>query len=209
MSVVADAAPPGMGFLARAASGAAWAAVVVVTALSALACGRAPDAPQVAVPGHEGSLKTTAALRASRRAYDGAPPVVPHEAFGVTCGECHGERGVEVPGLGFAPPMPHELTSGPGRFSRCAQCHVNRAADDEYVAGTFVGLRQDLRGGRRARAAAPPVMPHPVFMREQCLACHAGPAAREEIRTSHPERARCTQCHVERVTTAEFSPNAR
>ena len=24
---------------------------------------------------------------------------------------------------------------------------------------------------------APPVMPHPVFMRENCVACHSGPAA--------------------------------
>ena len=33
-------------------------------------------------------------------------------------------------------------------------------------------------------------------MRENCAACHDGPGAREEIRTSHPERTRCRQCHV-------------
>jgi cytochrome c-type protein NapB len=40
-------------------------------------------------------------------------------------------------------------------------------------------------------------------MRENCAACHTGPAAREEIRTSHPERTRCRQCHVP-VTTREI-----
>jgi cytochrome c-type protein NapB len=41
-------------------------------------------------------------------------------------------------------------------------------------------------------------------MRENCAACHAGPAAREEIRTSHPERTRCRQCHVEVTARSEF-----
>ena len=51
----------------------------------------------------------------------------------------------------------------------------------------------------------PPVIPHKVFMRENCQACHAGPAARKEIRTEHPERAQCRQCHVEQVVTSTFS----
>ena len=53
---------------------------------------------------------------------------------------------------------------------------------------------------------APPVMPHSAFMRENCLACHSGPAAREEIRTPHPERPRCGQCHVQQVTRDLFVP---
>jgi predicted CXXCH cytochrome family protein len=49
---------------------------------------------------------------------------------------------------------------------------------------------------------APPTIPHKVFMRENCGACHVGPGAREEILTTHPERTRCRQCHVP-VTTRE------
>ena len=49
-----------------------------------------------------------------------------------------------------------------------------------------------------------PSIPHPLEGRENCLACHTGPAAREEIRTSHPERERCQQCHVPSTTSDTF-----
>jgi hypothetical protein len=39
-------------------------------------------------------------------------------------------------------------------------------------------------------------------MRENCIACHDGPGAREEVRTNHPERWRCRQCHLP-VTTRD------
>lgn len=52
---------------------------------------------------------------------------------------------------------------------------------------------------------APPTIPHKTFMRENCTACYSGAAAREEIRTPHPERSRCRQCHVPTLTRAEFS----
>ena len=88
--------------------------------------------------------------------------------------------------------------------SRCRQCHVLRRTEAIFVENTFVGLPQDLRHGRRLHIEAPPVIPHSVFMRENCVACHTGPAAREEIRTSHPERLRCRQCHLEQQTTSTF-----
>ena len=145
--------------------------------------------------------KSSALVRAERRAYDGAPPVVPHTAFGMTCTECHNRDGREVPGVGFSPPSPHELTAGLSAIARCRQCHVSRETDGIFRANSFSGLPQDLRHGTKLHPEAPPVMPHPVFMRENCQACHSGQAAREEIRTSHPERVRCRQCHVEQVTT--------
>jgi cytochrome c-type protein NapB len=158
----------------------------------------------VTVPGHGGALKSAAAVRAIRRAYDGAPPVIPHAPVGVECSACHNERGLEVDGLGFAPPSPHARTSGLSALSRCTQCHVYRTVDDVFVASSFEGFAQDLRAGARLNELAPPVMPHGVFMRENCQACHTGPAAREEIRTSHPERPNCSQCHVPRVTLTTF-----
>ncbi len=175
----------------------------LVLALAIAACSRQDE--KVPVPGREGALKTAALARADRRAFDGAPPVIPHEFFGMACTKCHNEKGVDVPDVGFAPPMPHAPTKGMSAVSRCRQCHVFRQTEEVFRDNAFAGLRQDLRRGRRLHGYAPPVLPHPVFMRENCLACHTGPAAREEIRCSHPERARCTQCHVPRTTTASFS----
>ena len=145
-----------------------------------------------------------ASVRAERRAFDGAPPVIPHGNVGATCTECHNERGVAVEDVGFAPPSPHENTMGMSNISRCRQCHVSRETDDMMVANSFVGLRQDLRRGRRLNPMAPPTIPHKILMRQNCAACHTGEAAREEIRTSHPERIRCRQCHVPVTTRGRF-----
>jgi len=165
------------------------------------------DAPasKTSVPGRAGALKSTASVRAERRLFDGAPPVIPHPPLGASCVQCHNEQGMEVADLGFAPPSPHELTRGMSAFSRCNQCHVHRLADDEFVANTFAGLAQDLRLGERLYDDAPPVMPHARAMRENCVACHSGPAAREEVRCSHPERTRCEQCHASQVDETRFS----
>jgi cytochrome c-type protein NapB len=150
------------------------------------------------------SAKSSAAVRAQRRAYDGAPPVIPHDPSGADCVSCHADRAIEVPGVGLSPPSPHQGTSGLGSTARCRQCHVHPVTRDTFRQSTFVGLAQDLRRGHRAHPLAPPVIPHPVFMRENCAACHTGPAAREEIRTSHPERTRCLQCHLSVRATGEF-----
>lgn len=188
---------------ARVATRRLRAVAVASVLLSIFGCAR--EADRVEVPGRDGALKTTAVERAARRAFDGAPPVIPHESFSVVCTQCHNREGLDVAGVGFAPPSPHEATAGLSLISRCRQCHVFSVTDDEFRTNSFASLRQDLRRGGRASAGAPPVMPHSAFMRENCVACHTGPAAREEIRTSHPERIRCRQCHVERQADEEFS----
>jgi cytochrome c-type protein NapB len=43
---------------------------------------------------------------------------------------------------------------------------------------------------------SPPPIPHALQMRENCRACHAGPGAVAELRTTHPERVTCRQCHA-------------
>lgn len=181
--------------------GADRAGLIAATALFVLApaC-REEEASRRSAP-----AKSPAATRAERRAYDGAPPTIPHRSFGVACTSCHNATGVEVPDVGFAPPSPHELTSGMSATSRCPQCHVYVTTTEVFQTSEFVGLAQNLRRGARLYPHAPPVIPHPVFMRENCAACHTGPAAREEIRCSHPERIRCRQCHVPVVVTDEFS----
>ena len=165
--------------------------------------GCSSDEDKVPVPGKPGGYKTSAAVRAERRAFDGAPPVIPHQPFGVPCTSCHNELGMKVDGVGFAPPTPHgDRTKGDMR--RCRQCHVFANAKGTFRDNAFAGLRQDLRKGERLHPYAPPVIPHQILLRENCAACHSGPAAREEIRCSHPERMGCTQCHVPVLTSTEF-----
>ncbi len=180
-------------------------ALAALLATGSLACAAEPEG-KVGVPGREGAYKSAAVVRAERRAYDGAPPVIPHENFAITCTACHNLEGIDVPDVGYAPPSPHEGTIGMSAVSRCRQCHLFRETDEVLVVNGFAGLRQDLRAGGRLYGGAPPVIPHKAFMRENCAACHTGPAAREEIRTSHPERLRCRQCHVETTTRETFSP---
>jgi len=139
----------------------------------------------------------TTAQRAAARAYDGAPPVIPHDASATACRTCHDDDGTEIPGIGVAPASPHGEASSVGSMSRCRRCHVPRATSSVMVASGFIGLPQGVWRTARATPGAPPTIPHPLFLRTNCLACHAGAGSRVEIRTPHPERIRCQQCHVE------------
>ncbi len=145
---------------------------------------------------HQDITLTASAERSQRRAYDGAPPVIPHPRLGASCIECHTATGKEVPQRGFAPANPHVHTAGLSEVANCRQCHMFQQTDDLFAQSEFIGLAQTFAGGDRLYPTAPPVIPHRVFMRENCLACHDGPVARPEIRCSHPQRANCRQCHV-------------
>lgn len=134
------------------------------------------------------------AQRAKRRAFDGAPPVVPHpidQAGTASCLVCHGEGLLIGKGI-WAPKMSH------ASLANCTQCHVEQTAVSleamPQPENQFQPFRSN-RGGSRAWPGAPPTMPHAVFMRENCLSCH-GPTGADPIRTSHPYRASCLQCHA-------------
>ncbi|MDP1569242.1 MAG: hypothetical protein Q8L86_04495 [Vicinamibacterales bacterium] len=143
-----------------------------------------------ALEGREATLAT----RAERRAYDGAPPVVPHvmdPQSSASCVACHG-AGLTV-GTRVAPVMPHPP------WASCAQCHVEgdnvRLPGGLEVDNAFVGMRPRGAGGGRAWAGAPPVMPHTTHNRDDCASCH-GVWGAPGLRTTHPERQSCTQCHA-------------
>lgn len=172
----------------------------MLAAVLVAACGTRASAPE-----SERAAPTPEAVRAARRAYDGAPPTPPHGDFGMSCGACHDADGRSV-GDAYAPPSPHLGTAEEGATPRCRQCHVFVTTDALFVANGFMGLPQNMRPGGRASPGAPPTIPHRLQMRENCLACHGGPAARPAIRTSHPERPRCRQCHVAVTDTAGFPP---
>lgn len=135
------------------------------------------------------------AARAERRAYDGAPPTIPHtvEQRAVpTCLVCH-EHGARI-GDRVARAMSHPL------YSSCVQCHVV-ASDprpvprvERAVPNDFVGLAAS-GPGPKAWQGAPPQMPHGTAMRDRCISCH-GPAGPAGLHTTHPERDNCLQCHT-------------
>jgi nitrate reductase cytochrome c-type subunit len=165
----------------------ALAVVALALALCAAAACGGPPAPAVA---------RSTAERANGRAYDGAPPTIPHDAAIGACVTCHDSDGTVIDGVGVAPASPHGDDAAAGNMRRCRQCHVPTEAHPSFVASGFTGLPQGPWLGRRATPGAPPTIPHTLQLREHCAACHSGLAVRAEIRTTHPERTRCRQCHV-------------
>lgn len=136
-------------------------------------------------------------LRAARRAFDGAPPTVPHPVDDraiPNCLVCH-EHGAMVGQL-RAPAMSHVV------MGSCLQCHVSRA-DEHGSPAAHATLADGNRfealpfGGTGSRAwlGAPPTRPHPLAMRTECSSCH-GVSGHPGLRTSHPERQNCEQCHA-------------
>ena len=137
--------------------------------------------------------------RAARRAFDGAPPVVPHpiaQDSAAACLACHG------PGLVIkdkvASKMSHAI------YTSCTQCHVPAggprmlAPESDLLTpiaeNQFTGMTTPSKGNR-AWPAAPPTVPHPTLMRSDCMSCH-GPQGLFGLRTPHPDRQACVQCHV-------------
>jgi cytochrome c-type protein NapB len=138
------------------------------------------------------------ASRKARRAYEGAPPVVPHpivQADSTSCLLCH-EKPTRI-GERIAPAMSHRA------YASCTQCHVSDLGlPIEWNTGRFaIDSNSEFKGehvtsaGIRAYEGAPPTIPHRTLMRENCMSCH-GQGGTSAIRTSHPDRQSCTQCHA-------------
>jgi cytochrome c-type protein NapB len=152
------------------------------------------------------------------RAYPGAPPRIPHgftadEFRTGTCNTCHQRGGFSPRFDAYVPVTPHP------EMPACLQCHVGRdevtgvslpSQDPSTVcrqchapgaarwAEGLVDWRPMAWPSRvqPAETGGPPPITHDLFFRGNCLACHSGPSAVAEIRTTHPERANCRQCHV-------------
>ncbi len=163
------------------------------------------DLPRATAPmplpvADEAERQAAVERRASRRAYDGAPPVVPHgidTLSSASCLSCHGVGGDLIIGGKRPAEISHPWVTN------CTSCHVPEdglrqitapAAGRLTVENAFLGKRS-AGPGSRAYATAPPTTPHPVWMRQNCMACH-GPGREQAIRTSHPERRNCLQCHA-------------
>jgi len=132
--------------------------------------------------------------RAINRAFDGAPPVIPHKVeqqSAASCLACHGE-GMKL-GDRVATRLSHE------HFSSCTQCHVEASSSGPFetradAPNDFAGLYRS-GPGNRAYPSAPPTIPHATFLREDCMSCH-GTLTRAGLRTTHPWLSNCTQCHA-------------
>ena len=134
--------------------------------------------------------------RAERRAYEGAPPVMPHSAiFGEgtkECLDCH------TVGMKLGNRIAHPMSHAP--LANCVQCHVESEHREfspaEPSSSSFRGFRS-LRASAspHAEGGPPPYVPHKISMRGQCLSCH-GPFGHSGLQTSHPERSNCVQCHI-------------
>lgn len=131
----------------------------------------------------------------ANRAFHGAPPSIPHKVEdttgigGKTCLQCHQSGGYVPKFEAFAPVTPHP------DFINCRQCHVPQLTDQLFKPTNWEhpGTPQLQQ---RALQGSPPVIPHNVHLRENCQACHTGPAAVSPIKVSHPERTNCQQCHA-------------
>lgn len=138
------------------------------------------------------------AQRKTRRAFDGAPPTVPHpipQDSSAACLACHG------PGLTVKDRTASKVSHT--AYSNCTQCHVAAggailpgadALTGSFVENTFVGVAAPSRG-TRAWPQAPPTIPHGTLMRSDCLSCH-GLGGLFGLRTPHPDRQSCLQCHA-------------
>jgi cytochrome c-type protein NapB len=137
--------------------------------------------------------------RTARRAFDGAPPVVPHpipQDSSFACLACHG------PGLVIKDKVASKMSHPP--YASCTQCHVPAggselpievaALREPLAANEFVSVASPQRGSR-AWPQAPPTVPHRTHMRDDCMSCH-GPQGLFGLRTPHPDRQSCLQCHV-------------
>jgi cytochrome c-type protein NapB len=129
------------------------------------------------------------------RAFHGAPPYIPHDIAdeismgGNSCLKCHENGGYVEKYKAFTPVVPH-----PEKVN-CRQCHVVKNTDMEFTSFEYRGFPKPGEN-HAAFEGAPPIIPHQSQLHENCLACHAGPAAPKEIWVAHPERSNCRQCHV-------------
>jgi nitrate reductase (cytochrome), electron transfer subunit len=140
----------------------------------------------------------------SRRAYPGAPPRIPHMLLdkrgigGKSCNGCHLNGGYVPAFSAYTPVTPHPT------WSNCLSCHVSAPEQSVFRPSEFVPASRPTLP-EAALPGGPPPVPHSLDYRTNCRACHGGPAAVKEIRTSHPERQNCRQCHVSSETVQLFA----
>lgn len=169
---------------------------------------------------HPRTLVTYRALRA----YPGAPPRIPHgltpeEFRSGGCNTCHERGGFSQRFGAYVPITPHpemgaclQCHVGDGDLmaialpsmdpsARCRQCHAQGGARRVAATVDWTPLEWP-RLTRKKLGSGPQPIPHTLEFRTNCLSCHVAPSAVAEIRTTHPDRANCRQCHLTGDTEA-------
>ncbi|MDR3672201.1 MAG: hypothetical protein P4L36_15235 [Holophaga sp.] len=127
-------------------------------------------------------FRATGAFAGDGRMQPFAPPPIPHAPHpDAACTDCHGNRR-----QGGVPAIPHQVRGW------CQSCHMQDAPAKGRRGVPFMGEPR----GARAYPGAPPTIPHPVFMRENCQACHGRERHPSLRRNPHPGRADCKSCHL-------------
>jgi cytochrome c-type protein NapB len=156
------------------------------------------DTPLAALTGTDG--RRTLNSFYELRQYSGSPPRVPHEVpvfyqkDNTDCIACHGRGGYDAEQDAYAPVTPHPENEN------CYQCHVPQRTEKLFVETNWRSINPP-KLGRSQLGGSPPSIPHSLQLREDCIACHTGPAAVAEIRVEHASRGNCRQCHVPMVAT--------
>jgi nitrate reductase (cytochrome), electron transfer subunit len=128
------------------------------------------------------------------RQYPGSPPYIPHEIkeadlAEADCLACHGSGGWTEELKRHTPITPHPEQTA------CRQCHVGMTEVTLFTDIDWMSIPPP-RLGRSELPGGPTPIPHNLQMRENCMACHVGPATVSAIRVEHPSRGNCRQCHV-------------
>ncbi|MGB6288753.1 MAG: hypothetical protein WBF36_01335 [Desulfobulbales bacterium] len=143
------------------------------------------------------------------RQYPGSPPRIPHKVFpsfsseAEECLACHGRGGYDVELDAYAPVTPHP------EKELCYQCHVPKFTDELFVETDWLSIPPPKLGNSQMGGSPTPI-PHSLQLRDDCIACHAGPAAVVEIRVDHAMRGNCRHGHMEFLATGrilEFTRN--
>jgi len=143
----------------------------------------------------------------SLRQYPGSPPIIPHDMADekgseYECLSCHEQGGFTQSMNRFTPVTPHPQQTA------CRQCHVKTVKNELFKDNDWVSVSPPVLG-RSALAGSPPMIAHPLQMRENCIACHVGPGTVVPIRVEHPMRGNCRQCHVPEEVKELFSRNPK
>jgi len=152
-----------------------------------LVLGCTPQKKLAMVKNNNSDIPTNLRKRQDSRLTAYSPPRIPHEIYEDPCLECHLTNETD------APMMPHKNIIN--NIINCRQCHVPQESVPLFRKNTFKGV-PEAKKLTTAYKNSPPAIPHPVFMREKCLACHGVDSRADVINTKHPERVNCRQCHV-------------
>ncbi len=156
------------------------------------------ETPIAAMSGTDG--KRTFNTFYSLRQYPGSPPMIPHSVKASfsnessDCIACHGRGGFSAAHNAYVPVSPHPENE------LCYQCHVPKIAKQLFKETIWESIPPPTIGYSQMGGSPPPI-PHSLQLREDCIACHTGPAAVAEIRVEHGSRGNCRQCHVVLLTS--------